>query len=112
MTREQAIRELKAIFADQLNYSADDPTEPIDPISYRTPEGDSCLHIAAFRGDTRAISLLLDLGLDVNMKGDMGYTPLHYAKKKGHKEAYRLLVNRGARADIPNEFGERATPPS
>src|SRR5690349_14202686 len=68
---QAAIRELQAGFSDQLNYSADDPTGPIDPLTYQTPEGDSCLHIAAMRGDLRAIELLLDLGVDVNKRGDM-----------------------------------------
>jgi hypothetical protein len=38
-------------FADLLNYEAQDPTSPIDPLTYRAPDGDTCLHIAAHRGD-------------------------------------------------------------
>ena len=106
MNEQKAIKELKVIFSDQLNYLADDPTQPIDPLTYRTPEGDSLLHLAAIRGDAHALNLLLDIGLDINLQGDMGYTPLHHAKKQTNGAAYEILISRGARKDIVNDFGE------
>lgn len=106
MNRESMLSELRKRFNDSLNYTADDPTTPIDPITYRTPEGDSCLHIAAMRNDIIATNLLLDLGMDVNVRGDMGYTPLHYAWKNDAQAVYDTLIARGAATDIRNEFGE------
>jgi ankyrin repeat protein len=99
---------LGAVFADLINYSADNPLQPVDPFSYLTPEGDSCLHIAAIRGDLRAVRLLLAAGLDPNLHGDLGNTPLHYARRLGNRDVVDLLTESGALTDLLNEFGERA----
>lgn len=97
---------LKNIFSDLINYEEEDPLAPIDPFSYKTPEGDSCLHIAAMRGDSRAISLLLDGGIDINSIGDMGNTALHYSSRMRHRDVFDLLISRGANLLIKNEFGK------
>lgn len=103
---ESEINELKKAFSYQLNYESDDPHDPIDPLTYRNPEGDSCLHIAAQKGDYRSVELLLKAGLNVNELGDMGYTPLHYAKKWGHENVAKLLISHGASLSIRDEFGK------
>ena len=94
--------ELASAFSDVINYGGDDPLAPIDPLAYRSPEGDSCLHIAAIRGDLRAVQLLVAAGLDVNERGDMGYTTLHYARTP---EVVEFLLQNGADPGIKNEFG-------
>ena len=86
-------------------YLTDDSMAPIDPLTYRTYEKDNCLHIAALRGNLRAVELLVKTGLDVNEPGDCGNTPLHYAN--GAKVVAFLLAH-GARQDIENGFGELA----
>ena len=102
------MEELRSIFSDLMNYDSEDPLAPIDPFLYKSPEGDTCLHIAALRGDYRAALLLIDGGVSVNSIGDMGNTPLHYAAAEGHKEIFDLLVSRGADKEIRNEFGKVA----
>jgi ankyrin repeat protein len=62
-----------------VNYESDDPCDEIDPVSHVAPDGDTCLHSTAFRGELRAVQLLGKAGLDINRQGDMGKTPLHYA---------------------------------
>ena len=47
--------ELSVAFADLSNYESDDPTAPIDPLTYSTSDNDNCLHMAALRGDLRAV---------------------------------------------------------
>lgn len=103
---ESEMNELERAFEDLLNYESDDPTDKIDPITYKEPSGDTCLHIAAHRGDYRSVELLLKSGLDVNRKGEMGCTALHYAKMKGNKDIIKLLLSHGASTTIKNEFGE------
>ena len=98
------LAELSTAFADVVNYEADDPTEPIDPIAYRAPDGDTCLHIAARRGDVRSVALLLRAGLDPNDRGDMGTTPLHCAS---NPEVFALLLARGASPEVINDFGRK-----
>lgn len=101
-------RYLEAAFSDVVNYGSEDLLAPIDPLTYKTPEGDSCLHIAAGRGDFRAVSLLLDCGFDVNLRGDLGNTPLHYACMGAHDDVAGLLISRGASSALTNELGKRA----
>jgi ankyrin repeat protein len=102
------LAELSAAFADLLNYEAEDPTTPIDPLTYRAPEGDTCLHVAAYRSDVRAVKLLLRAGLDPNAQGDMSSTPLHCASDP---EVYQLLLAAGASVDAINEFGQKPKQP-
>ena len=103
---ESEINELNIAFADLLNYEAEDPTDKIDPINYKEPGGDTCIHIAAHRGDYRSVELLLKSGVDVNSKGEMGCTALHYAKMNGNEDVIQLLLSHGASTKIKNEFGE------
>lgn len=98
--------ELHKAFQDLINYESDDPTEPIDPLLYTDPGGDNCLHIAANRGNYRALELLLKAGLDVNQIGDMGNTALHYAYMNEHEDIIHLLLEHGASVSIKNEFGK------
>jgi len=104
---QSQLDELKEAFKDLWNYGAEDISEPIDPLTYHWPEGDSCLHIAALRGNSRVVEILLDAGLDINEKGDMGNTPLHYAKSHGTPEVVDLLIKRGADVNVVNEFGRK-----
>ena len=98
------LAELSAAFAYVINHEADDPMTPIDPISYRAPDGDTCLHIAAHKGDARAVALLLQVGLNPNELGDMGSTPLHLASSP---EVAAILRASGASSEIINEFGRK-----
>jgi ankyrin repeat protein len=107
MLNNHQLEELQSRFKDVLNYSSEDPLEPINPLTYRTPEGDSCLHLAVLRGDRRAIELLLNAGLNVNDIGDMGFTPLHYAYMVGFDDIVQMLIEHGADQNIINEFGDK-----
>jgi ankyrin repeat protein len=51
---------------------------------------------------------LLDLGVDVNLPGGRGSTPLHDAVRRGFGDVVRHLVERGADINIPN--GRDQTP--
>jgi ankyrin repeat protein len=96
------LTELDAAFVNVAKYDSDDPSERIDPLTYRAPDGDTCLHIAAHQGNLRAVELLIRAGLDINLQGDMGYTPLHYARTP---EIVAVLLASGASTSIENDFG-------
>ncbi|WP_371286327.1 ankyrin repeat domain-containing protein [Variovorax sp. 770b2] len=80
---------------------------PINPLAYRSPDNDTCLHMAAHRGDARAVQLLLKAGANVNAIGDMGYTPLHYAASR---EVAPVLVGAGANPSIEDELAKPRSP--
>jgi ankyrin repeat protein len=101
------ISEIRKKYSHYGNYESEDPDAPIDPLSYVDSNGDSLLHIASRLGDIQTVELLLKGGMDVNLIGDMGNTPLHYAK---NAEVATLLMAHGASRDIYNEFGKQPLP--
>ena len=78
--------------------------EDFDPFVL-TDDCDYILHIAARSGDYRAVELLLEAGMDVNILGDMDYTALHYAKWGGHENIVQLLLAHDASTTLRNAFG-------
>ncbi len=62
------------------------------------------LHQAARRGDGNQIRMLLEQGYDINTRDSNGYTALYSAAGAGQTQAVKLLLQRGARADIPDNF--------
>jgi ankyrin repeat protein len=69
-------------------------------------DGDTPLHVMAWRKDREAIALLINAGADVNAIGDMGETPLHVAIAQMDEGSIRMLLDAGARTDIRSEFNE------
>jgi hypothetical protein len=61
--------------------------------------------LAAHKGRTDILELLLDSGADVNPILPYGVTPLSRAASRGHLDAVKLLVARGARLDVKDGHG-------
>jgi ankyrin repeat protein len=54
------------------------------------------VHAAAFLGLYDVVRLLLDRGVEIEVKDTDNWTALHYAARNGHLEVIKLLLNRGA----------------
>ncbi|KAF1948732.1 ankyrin [Byssothecium circinans] len=63
------------------------------------------LHIAAFRGRTSIVSILLDQSLPINEQDSSGRTPLHLAAMAGHADAANILLARGALVNAKDNLG-------
>ena len=66
------------------------------------------IHDAAEDGDLAGVQAELDKGVDVNAKDEndeAGWTPLHRAAQKGHKEITELLIANGADVNAEEEDG-------
>jgi hypothetical protein len=62
-----------------------------------TEDERGAIELAAERGDTEAVRLMLDLGFPLDARrGDHGSTALHAAAYAGSAETVRLLLTRGA----------------
>lgn len=51
------------------------------------------LHIAAAYNSPKIVSILINLGADVNAGDSCGYIPLHYASQKGYQKVLFLLLH-------------------
>lgn len=59
---------------------------------------------AAHRGDAQGCRWLIDHGADVNARGHNGFTPLHLAVGRRHREVVELLLGAGALVDAVGSF--------
>ena len=106
--KESEIAEIQKRYYYLTNYEKDDPGAPIDPATYVDSNGDRLLHIASAAGDIRTVELLINAGVDIDVLGDMDNTALHYARRKGHDDVARFLIDHGASSSIENRFGKLA----
>ena len=84
-----------------------DATPLVDPAA-RNSEGDTLLHLAAFRGSEDDVRELVALGSVINARGDHGMTALHYAAISGHTDVAECLLSLGADRSLPDDFGQSA----
>jgi ankyrin repeat protein len=62
----------------------------------RDKYGQTPMHIAAGKGNSEIVELLVDERGDKEAQDNNGQTPLHVAAKSGKIEAVRVLVRKGA----------------
>ncbi|MFO7876409.1 MAG: ankyrin repeat domain-containing protein [Desulfovermiculus sp.] len=71
--------------------------------------GHTLLHLAASKGYTQIVGLLLDQGLNIDAFGARERTALHQAASAGHTDTVHLLINRGADLKARDKQGESAS---
>ena len=54
--------------------------------------GGAALHIAAWRGKKQSSSILIELGININIQDKYGWTALHSATRWGHTEVVSVLL--------------------
>ena len=110
-TRTLGVIKHMARTLDEVLQSTSDVLFPADigkrrvAIDSHDSDGDTPLHVMAWRNDLEAVELLISAGADVNAIGDMGETPLHVAISQENVAMARALLKAGARDDIRSEFG-------
>ena len=60
------------------------------------------LLIAAYKGHTEIVKVLIAAGANIEAIDDEGYTPLEVAARNGHVEVVKLLLEKGAKVDFDN----------
>jgi ankyrin repeat protein len=60
------------------------------------------IHEASLNGNIKALLQLLAEGININSPDENGFTPLHVATKKGHKEISLALIEKGADVNATN----------
>lgn len=68
-------------------------------------DGDTALHVFAWRDDTASAKVLLEAGADPNAAGEMEDTPLHVAITRRNPALVSLLLRHGANPDLRSAMG-------
>ena len=72
------------------------------------PKRFSSLHVSSYWGLVKIVRILLDKGLDVNIRDSYGATPLQVAARDGHEPVVKLLLDNKADIITENNRGETA----
>ncbi|HCS22984.1 MAG TPA: ankyrin repeat domain-containing protein [Alphaproteobacteria bacterium] len=77
-------------------------------LSARDEQGRTAMHIAAERGFSKTIELLVELGADINARDNNMETPLHRAVRQSSfsSDVSALLILHGADITLRNRFNE------
>jgi ankyrin repeat protein len=109
-SNQQAI--VEALAVDNLRWKQRKNMMETNTRSLRTwvdGHGNSVLHWSAFKNSTQSLSMLLNLGIDPNIKAEVsGWTPLHDAAYSDSSQSIELLIEAGANVNKPANSG--ATP--
>jgi ankyrin repeat protein len=100
--KSRSFEQIKAAYPETAEYV------PLEDPASRNGDGDTLLHLAAFRGNEADVRDLISLGAVVNARGDLGMTALHYAAVGGHLAVAECLLSLGADRSLPDEFGQTA----
>lgn len=92
---KKAVREL----LDQVESVPDFVGIKLSDINNTNAFGDNALHCVCVWGDIEAVKLLVENGINIEQKGEGGFTPLKVAEEFGHKEIMDYLIARGANID-------------
>lgn len=79
-----------------------------DPASQETQHGRTALHTAAMINDVELVKVILDAGVDVNIRNLRNTIPLHVALARGAKSCVELLLSARANCNLQDDDGDNA----
>ncbi|KAG6787751.1 hypothetical protein POTOM_003796 [Populus tomentosa] len=71
-----------------------------DPTAQDAQHGRTALHTAAMANDVELVKIILDAGVDVNIRNVQNTIPLHVALARGAKSCVGLLLSAGANCNM------------
>ncbi|AQK94106.1 E3 ubiquitin-protein ligase KEG [Zea mays] len=79
-----------------------------DPTAQDDPHCRTALHTAAMINDVELVKIILEAGVDVNIRNAQNTTPLHVALNRGANSCVGLLLASGANCNIQDDDGDNA----
>ncbi|XP_039051688.1 E3 ubiquitin-protein ligase KEG-like isoform X1 [Hibiscus syriacus] len=79
-----------------------------DPTAQNAQNGRTALHTAAMANDVELVKIILDAGVDVNIRNMHNTTPLHVALARGVASCVGLLLSAGADCNLQGDEGDNA----
>ena len=74
-------------------------------VEAKNDDGETPLHMVAYRNSIETAKLLIEMGADVDAKDDYGETPLHWASYNNRIEIAKLLIDKGADVEAKRNDG-------
>lgn len=102
MDAKSKLKELLKKYQQQVQF---EDLELISPNQLGIDQ-DSPFHMACFRGDIDDVNIMIAAGADLNLYGDIGDTPLHYAVRMEREVVVEALLVAGAAPDMKNDYDE------
>lgn len=102
-----SVREL----LNQVQSTADFYYVQFESINDTNVFGDNALHCVCVWGDDAAARLLVENGININQRGEHGFTPVRVAAECGHNGIVEFLISNGAdlaALDAPEEWDAQA----
>ncbi|KAK9912711.1 hypothetical protein M0R45_036561 [Rubus argutus] len=79
-----------------------------DPTAQDAQHGRTALHTASMANDVELVKIILDAGVDVNIRNGQNTIPLHVALARGAKSCVGLLLYAGANYNLQDDEGDNA----
>ncbi|KAL5570430.1 hypothetical protein UlMin_027005, partial [Ulmus minor] len=79
-----------------------------DPTAQDGQHGRTALHTAAMANDVELVKIILEAGVDVNIRNEHNTIPLHVALARGAKSCVGLLLSSGANYNLQDDEGDNA----
>ncbi|VEP17398.1 Ankyrin repeat protein,protein kinase family protein [Hyella patelloides LEGE 07179] len=97
---------LKRMIANMTDISKIINNEKIrDKLQYAR-DGNMLLHDAVWNNNYEIVQLLINLGIDLDVKGRDGKTPLFSAIERNYVDMTELLITHGADTNLKNNYGD------
>ena len=97
--------ELEAIFQRHQIDSYDEPWDA-ENLNKQMADRDAMIHWVARYGASEDLSTLIDAGASIDIRGDIGRTPLLEAVAFNKLENAKILIQAGANVSAVDDFGD------
>lgn len=87
------------------SYSKDWSSKNID---FQQNDNDAIIHWVARNGNSTEMRVLLEMGASINIKGDIGRTPLIEASSRNQEKIVLVLLEFGADTTEVDDYGDSA----